>query len=198
MNCATILVIGLLFAASGTSIAGSLAFHLTKHETRKISRESMVKGALKWEEDEDESIVVSVYSPGKRIGKLNAAVVDLQKIYDAARASTDIGPFYSFVDEYVVSDEQARWFLIQYEYRMPGSDMHWNRFRIGRLVRIVEGADLFFLVDYMQDCHTKALTTKMAELGKLKSVKDLRGKEYRMLLRAADEKKGEQVEASDR
>ncbi len=192
MNIITTLVIGSLFAASGASIAGSLAFHLPKHETREISRESMVRGELKWEEDGDESFVVSVYSPGKLVGNLDAVEVDLKKIYDTARASSDVAPFYGFVDEYVVADEQGRWFLIQYEYRMPGSDRHLNRFRIGRLVRIVEGADLFFLVDYMQDCQTKALTTKMAELGEQKSVKDLRGQEYRMRLRAAGEEDAEQ------
>lgn len=187
MNYISLLTIGWILAASGTSVAADLVFHLPKHETREISLESILRGELEGEEDGDESVLVTVYSPGKQAGKLEAVDIDLKNVYDTARASKDVGPFFGDVDEYVVSDEQDRWFLVQYEYRMPGSDRHLNRCRIGRLVRIVEGADLFFLVDYMQDCQAEALTTKMAELGELKAVKSLRSDYYRMQLRAAGE-----------
>jgi hypothetical protein len=188
------IVAGIIVALSVISSAGDLVFHLAKHDTREISRESMVKGRLQWSEDEGESIAVTVYAPGDRIGELKSKDIDLQQIYDAARADTEEGPFYSLVDEYIVGDGEGRYFLVQYEYQRPGADFHLDRFRIGRLVRIVEGADLFFLVDYMQDSDTKALTAKMAkmaELGRLKLIIDRRGQEYRMLLNAAGEEEGE-------
>ena len=184
-----ILVAGLIFAISVIASAGTFAIHLAKEDTRKISRESMVVGKLQWpEEDEGESIVVSVLSPGKRVGELKSEDLDLQKIYETARDSEDVGPFFGPVDEYVVGDGEGRWFLVHYEYKRPGEDSHTGRFRLGRLERIVEGADLFFLVDYMQDCSAGALTKKMAELGELKLIIDRRGQDYRMLLRAAEAK----------
>jgi hypothetical protein len=190
----SLIVTGFLIATSVIVSAGDLAFHLSKEDTREISRESMVKGRLEWSEDEGESIIVSVYSPGKRVGELKLEDLELQGIYDTARANTDVGPFFSLVDEYIVGDEKDRWFLVQYEYKRPGSDRHFNRFRIGRLSRIVEGADLFFLVDYMQDSSDKALTAKMTEFGGLKQVTDRRGQDYRMLLRAAGIEENEEGE----
>jgi hypothetical protein len=171
-----ILVAGLIFTMSVIVSAETFAIHLSK---------------------EGESIVVSVYSPGERVGELKSEDLDLQKIYQTARDSEDVGPFFNLVDEYIVSDEEGRWFLIHYEYNRPGTDYpSGRRFRLGRLKRIVEGADLFFLVDYMQDCSAKALTTKMAELGELKLIMDRRGQEYLRLLHAAGKeanKVGEQA-----
>jgi hypothetical protein len=182
-----IFVAVLVFAISAPASAETFAIHISKGDTRKISRESMVVGKLQWkEEDEGESIVVSVYSPGKRVGELKSEELDLQKLYETARDSEEVGPFFGPVDEYVVGDEEGRWFLIHYEYKRPGAESHTGRFRLGRLERIVEGADLFFLVDYMQDCSAEALTNKMAELGESKLIFDRRGQYYRMLLRAAE------------
>jgi hypothetical protein len=119
---------------------------------------------------------------------LKSEDLDLQKIYETARDSKDVGAFFGPVDEYVVGDEEGRWFLIHYEYKRPGADSHTGRFRLGRLERVVEGADLFFLVDYMQDCRANAITKKMAELGELKLIIHRRGQHYRMLLREAEAK----------
>jgi len=184
----------LIFVISLIASADTFAIHLSKEDTREISRESMVVGKLQWrEDDEGESIMVSVYSPGERVGELKSEDLDLQKIYQTARDSEDVGPFFGPVDEYVVGDKQGRWFLIHYEYKLPGEESHTGRFRLGRLERIVKGKDLFFLVDYMQDCSAEALTTKMAELGESKLIIDRRGQHYRMLLFAAEaeEKKTE-------
>lgn len=184
-----LLVTVLISAVSLIASAETLSIHLSKEDTREISRESLVVGKLQWqEEDERDSIVVSVYSPGNRLGEAKAEKLDLQKIYENAKASEDVGPFFGPVDEYVVSDEEGRWFLIHYEYKLPGADSHTGRFRLGRLERIVKGTDLFFLVDYMQDCSAEALTTKMAQLGESQLIIDRRGQYYRMLLFAAESK----------